>query len=72
METSITFTKDEAAGMAIRVEDAMKILDKLLDGAESMIEPDDYKRQTLIIMARDRNKHLKWVVDRLRGKPNEL
>lgn len=65
----ICFSRDEAAGLAIRVEDAMKIMSRLLDGAEDSTHPNDWKRQTLIIMARDRNRHLEYVVSRLRGEP---
>jgi hypothetical protein len=54
--------------MAIRVEDASKIMTSILDGAEATTHPDDYKRKTLIIMARDRNRHLEWVASQLRGQ----
>jgi hypothetical protein len=64
----ITISGDEAAGMAIRVEDVMKIMNNLLDGAEVNANPHDWKRKTLIVMARERNSHLEWVIQRLRGE----
>lgn len=63
----VSFQKDEAIGMAIRVEDAMKTMTSLLDGAEATTHPGDHKRRTLILMARDRNRHLEYVAQRLRG-----
>lgn len=65
---SIAFTRDQAAGLAIRVEDAFKVTSSLLDGAEAMTRADDWKRRTLITMARDRNRHLEHVADCLRGR----
>lgn len=64
----ICFSKDHAAGMAIRVEDVMKIMDKLLDAADETTHPDDAKRRTIILIARDRNSHLSYVISQLRGE----
>lgn len=67
-ESGILFTKDTAAGMAIRVEDVMNIMERLLDGAAQTTDPSDWRRQTVIIMARERNRHLQYVIDRLRDE----
>lgn len=63
----ISFSRDEAAGMAIRVEDAMRVMTSLLDGADAATAPEDWKRKTLITVARERNRHLEYVALRLRG-----
>ena len=63
----VCFSRNEAEGLAIRVEDAMRVTASLLDGAEATTEPGDWKRKTLIIMARDRNRHLEHVALMLRG-----
>lgn len=63
----ICFSRDEAAGLAIRVEDAMRVTASLLNGAEAATAPDNWKRLVLITMARDRNRHLEYVAQRLRG-----
>ena len=67
-DAPVCFSRAEARGLAIRVEDAMRVMASLLDGAEANTSPTDYKRRTLIIMARDRNRHLEYVVARLRGE----
>jgi hypothetical protein len=64
----VCFSKDEAAGMAIRVEDVMNIMNVMLQGAKAQTNPQDHKRQTVIFMARDRNQHLDWVAKRLKGE----
>lgn len=66
-QQAVTFARDEAIGLAIRVEDAFRVTASLLDGAEATTAPNDWKRRTLVTMARDRNRHLEYVALRLRG-----
>ncbi len=68
LQETISLPKDLAAGMAIRVEDVYKIMENLLEGAEESIAPQDYKRLVLVTMARDRNSHLKYIINVLRGE----
>ncbi len=68
LQEIISFPKDKAAGMAIRIEDVYKIMEKLIDGAEQTTDSQDYKRLVLLTMARDRNSHLKYVISLLRGE----
>jgi len=71
--SAVYFSRDEAAGLAIRVEDAMRVTASLLDGADATTEADDWKRKTLIAMARERNGHLEYVALRLRsGNPTSV
>lgn len=64
----VMFSRDEAAAMAIRVEDVRQIVESLLDGAEQSTHPSDARRMTLILIARERNQHLSYVASRLRGE----
>ena len=63
----LSIPADEAIGLAIRVEDALGVMDALLDGAQATTSPDNMKLHTMILMARDRARHLEWVAYRLRG-----
>ena len=64
----ICFSRDLAAGLAIRVEDAFAISNILLDGAEKMAEPSDWRKKTTMLIARERIGHLAHVAECLKGK----
>ncbi len=64
----IVLNADEAAGMAIRVEDAAALMNKLLDYAEQSLEPDNHRSRALVTIARDRHRHLEYVIQLLRGE----
>lgn len=64
----VVLSKGDAIGMALRVEDAAKMMKSLLDGAQEATHPGDMKRLTMIIMARDVSRHLDWVAKMLRGE----
>lgn len=55
---------NEILAFAIRVEDAMNCMNRMLDGAEAT--QGDYKRDTAIMLARAHAKNLDHVVKRLR------
>lgn len=64
-----SISRDEARGLAIRVEDAKKVLEAILESMEPQMPQGDYKSRVACLLARGHIRNLEHVVKRLRSVP---